>query len=377
MACFPVPENGDILEIMRSQPPITEDAIPDLLSNLGSPWARLRFELIPWESGHVGPRADYRVRLRWEDETYEFVAEFKSRSTPKAIDQALVQARRSSRATGLPPMIIVPYLDERRLDRLADEGASGIDLSGNGIVIVPGRLLLRRSGRPNRYPESQPTKHAYRGATSIVPRVFLCQPEFESVSAIKEAIERRGGAVAMSTVSKALARMVEDMLIERSASRIALMQSDALLDRLRDDFREPSERATVRVKIAGPMPPLFRRANEARARPLLVLTGATSQDRYSAGMRSDEPVAYCERLSEVRNRVGDQWTETERFADLTVVETSDRTPFFDARTDRDGLTYASPIQSYLELAAGDKRDQEMAGEIRKIIIRGVDEARRA
>ena len=362
---------------MRPKPPITEDAIPELLRDLGSPWeAQLDLELIPWESGNSGPRADYRVRLRWDDQTYDFVAEFKSRSTPMAIDQALSQAQRFSQSTGLQPMIIVPYLDERRLDRLADEGVSGIDLSGNGIAIAPGRLLLRRSGRPNRYPESRPTKYAYRGATSIVPRVFLCQPEFESVSAIHEAITERGGAVALSTVSKALARMVEDVLIERSDSRIALMQPDSLLDKLRDDFREPPQRAKVRVKIVDAVAALFKRANGDRKRPQLVLTGASSQDRYSAGMRSNELLAYCERLSELRKRAGDQWDETERFADLTVIETSDRTPFFDSRTDRGGLTYASPIQAYLELAAGDKRDQEMASETRRVILRAVDEARR-
>jgi len=363
---------------MRPQSLITKDAIPELIRDLGSPWGDLlNLELIPWKRGNGDPCPDYRVRLRWDDQAYDFVAEFKGRSTPMAIDQAISRAQRFSQSTGLPPMIIVPYLDERRLDRLADAGASGIDLSGNGIAIVPGRLLLRRSGRPNRYPESQPTRYAYRGATSIVPRVFLCQPEFENVNAIKEAIAERGGSVALSTVSKALARMVEDVLIERSDSRITLMQPDSLLDKLRDDYRAPSERVTIRVKVAGQMAGLFKRANGEHKRPHLVLTGASSQNRYAAGMRSDEVVAYCERISELRERVGDQWDETERFADLTIIETSDRTPFFDARTERGGLTYASPIQSYLELATGDKRDQEMAGEIRKAIIRDIDEARRA
>lgn len=363
---------------MPPQPSITEEAIPELLRDLGSPWGpQVELELSPWEMRDGGPSADYRVRLRWDDQAYEFVAECKSRSTPRIIDQAILQAKRFSQDTGLPPMIIVPYLDERRLDRLAGEEVSGIDLSGNGIVLVPGRLLLRRSGQPNRYPESQPTKYAYRGATSIVPRVFLCQPQFESVTAIKEAIAARGGDVALSTVSKALARMTEDVLIERSDSRILLVQPESLLDRLRDDFRTPSTRTTVRVKVRGPMAILFKQANENQKRPRLVLSGASSQDRYAAGMRSDELAAYCERLSDVRKRISDQWEESERFADLTVIETSDRTPFFDARRDKGGIAYASPVQAYLELAAGDKRDQEMASEIREVILRSVEEARRS
>jgi len=205
--------------------------------------------------------------------------------------------------------------------------------------------------------------------------MFLCRPEFESVGAIKEAIAGRGGSIALSTVSKALAKMAEDVLIERTGSRIVLVQPESLLDRLREDFRAPRARATVRVKVAGPMSGVFKRANEKRQRPRLVLSGTSSQDRYAAGLRSDELVAYCERFSELRERVGDRWEETERFADLTVVETGERTPFFDSRSDKRGLIHASPVQAYLELAAGDKRDQEMAGEIRTVILREVDEAR--
>ncbi len=362
---------------MRTQPSITVDAIPELLRDLRSPWGdQVELEFTPSTSAPGGPveAPDLRVRLRWDDQTYEFAAAAKSRSTPKAIDAALLQAERLSRSTGLPPMVIVPYLNERRLDRLADESVSGIDLSGNGIAIVPGRLLLRRSDRPNRWPESQPTKYAYRGATSIVPRAFLCRPEFGSVGAIKDAIAARGGSIALSTVSKALARMAEDVLVERSGARIRLLQPESLLDRLRDDFQTPATRAAIRVKVTEPMADLFKRANDQRQRPRLVLSGASSQDRYAAGLRLDDPVAYCDRISELRDRVGDRWEETERFADLTILETSERTPFFDARTDQTGLTYASPVQAYLELSGGDKRDREMAAEIRTLILREVENA---
>ena len=102
---------------------------------------------------------------------------------------------------------------------------------------------------------------------------------------------------------------------------------------------------------------------------LLVLTGTASQDHYAAGMRSDELTAYCGSLKDIRTRAGSLFQETERFADLTIIETSDRTPFFDARKNKAGMTYASPVQAYLELASGDKRDKEMANDIRTVILR--------
>lgn len=303
------------------------------------------------------------------NQDYEFVAEAKGRCAPSIFEGALQQAKRWSIAVGLPPMVVIPYLDDRRLDRLAEEGVSGLDLSGNGIVIVPGQLLLRRSGNRNRHPESQPMRFAYRGATSIVPRVFLCQRRFDSVNEIKQEIESRGGKVALSTVSKALARMADDVLIERTGQQIALLQPDALLEKLAENYRPPKRIEAARIKSSLSIQELFERANRKRRTPRLVLSGASSQDRYAAGLRTDEPVAYCDDLAAVRAAIGSAWRESERFADLTIVETDDRTPFFDSRPDPSGAILASPVQSYLELAAGDKRDREIAQSIRERILR--------
>jgi hypothetical protein len=50
----------------------------------------------------------------------------------------------------------------------------------------------------------------------------------------------------------------------------------------------------------------------------------------------------------------------------------DRTVFFDGRSE--GPTrWASPLQSYLELMKGDKRDKETALEVRKYILKGADQ----
>jgi len=367
-----MPENADILETMPPAKSISESAIPEILGRFGSPWGpETDLVIEPWARDGGGAQPDFRITVRWGDRAFEFAAEAKTRSTPRILEEAASRADQASDMTGLWPMVIVPYLSERSLDWLADRGVSGIDLSGNGLAMVPGVLYLRRSGRPNRFPESQPSKYAYRGATSIVPRVFLCRREFTSVSAIKDEIESRGGKVALSTVSKALARMVEDVLIRRTDSSIKLRQPEALLDKLRESFERLSLKRTATLKVGG-LDQFFRRVDGAESRPRLVLSGVSSQGRYASGLRSDQADAYCEDLSEVRKRAGDLWTETERFADLTIIETRDRTPFFDARRDPSGVVYASPVQAYLELAAGDKRDREMAESVRRSILDGID-----
>jgi len=349
------------------------------LKAAGSPWpSQVDLEIEPWTRrgassrstrGSSNEQPDFRVRLLWNGDRYEFIAEAKNRSTPSVIETAVQQAKRYAEQVGLPAMVIVPYLDDVRMDRLAEAGVSGLDLSGNGIVVVPGRLLLRRSGNSNRYPESQPMRFAYRGATSVVPRVFLCKPRYESVNSIKGEIEGRGGEVALSTVSKALARMVDDVLIDRAKELITLLQPDALLDKLSENFRPSKRLQTIKIKSGLLLPEIFNKANLDRSKPRLVLSGASSQDRYAAGLRSDEPLAYCDDLAAMRTAIGKAWQESERFADLTIIETDDRTPFFDARPDPSGMILASPVQAYLELAAGDKRDREMAQAIRQRILR--------
>ena len=54
--------------------------------------------------------------------------------------------------------------------------------------------------------------------------------------------------------------------------------------------------------------------------------------------------------------------ETERFANVQLEETQDDTAYFDIRREKKTLS-ASPIQTYLELMSGDKRDRETAEQV--------------
>ena len=62
-----------------------------------------------------------------------------------------------------------------------------------------------------------------------------------------------------------------------------------------------------------------------------------------------------------------------RFPNLEVIGTdNEEAVYFDSRLDEStGLRWASPVQSYLELMAGDKRDQETAAQVRAEILKGV------
>ena len=360
---------------MNTDAAISPTAIPELFAGLGSIFGRqITIELRPDGRCETPGRAsaDFAVSVAWGSERWEFAAEAKMRNTPRALEDALRQARRWAAETGRLPMVIVPYLGEKRIERLEEEGVSGLDLCGNGLIIVPGRVVLRRTGESNRYPESRPARFAYRGATSLVPRVFLRRAEYSSVGQIRDEIEAAGGRVVLSTVSKALTKMTDDLIVDRSEGRIVLVQADKLLDVLVESYASPKPERTSHLKMQLPLEEFFRRAENAIGpAPKLrtVLSGASAQDRYAGGLRADVPVVYTDDFNELKRRIGDAWTPVDRFATLTVVETRDPTPYFDARREENGTWIASPVQSYLELGAGDKRDAEMAQQVRARILR--------
>lgn len=341
--------------------------IPDLLREAPSPWGDAVVievvDLPAQSSGNRGP--DFSVDLTWDGQTHRFIVEAKSRSAPRVLSTAAERAREFAKTTGLLPMVVVPYLAERQARALIEQGVSCLDLSGNGVVVVPGKLLLCRTGRPNRYPESQPVRFAYRGSTSVVPRVFLLRPSYRSVKEIGDEIRARGVEVAPSTVSKALTRLEEDILVNRTDDRIALVQPDELLDRLARSYRQPRTMRTAELRTGLALWDVFRRCPEGLR---CVLTGASSMAAYAVGARGDISSVYCESISRLKQSLGDAWNETTRFADLRVLETRDKELYFDTRPSNEGVVVASPVQAYIELASGDKRDKQMAEQVRTKIL---------
>ena len=52
------------------------------------------------------------------------------------------------------------------------------------------------------------------------------------------------------------------------------------------------------------------------------------------------------------------------------MEADEEPLYFDARQDRESW-WASPVQSYLDLMAGDKRDREIAQQVKAAILGGL------
>lgn len=351
MARLPLPTEVDVLARVRR-------------GDLAFPPLEVSYESPPVNE------IDAAVRMSWGKKTVRFVAECKRQANERNVFEAAAQIRELARRAELQPLVVVPFLDEAALDRLESAGVSGIDLCGNGVVIVPGRWYLRRTGTPNPF-RAGGVKNIYRGASSIVARLFLARPEFDSVQAALDEITRRGGRVSLATVSKVSKRLADELIVERrlsSFTTMRLLQPDKLLDRLTANYTPPVVTTRVSGKLRGIDPAEFRTLAADWAKRTdsgLTLSGASSVAAYAVMARAGAEEFYCTDVQRLLRALGDRFQPTDRFATITLNETENEEVYFDRRAD---LT-ASPVQTFLELATGDKRDQETAEQVRTVILK--------
>lgn len=338
----------------------------------------LAIRLLRSESRVRGQRIDGIVEVTWGKRKATFAVELKSLSTPKTFQAAVSQLKVYSKASRELPMVILPYLGEAQLMELEQEGISGIDLCGNGVVTVPGGFSIFRSGQPNRFSTSAPIKNIYQKNSSMVGRLFLVRAQFEAVKEVVDEICQRSllvsrwqkSALTFATVSKALAGMQEDLIIGRSKGRIRLLQADKLLEKLSQNYVPPKARERLRFKVefsGTALLDFLMTQSEERNLPI-VATGTSSVGQYAVMQHGEMLSVYCPRWGAFVQQLPAH--PDDRFPNLELIETEDDRVYFDTRQEQ-GFRWASPVQVYLELMSGDKRDQETAIQVRDQILRDV------
>ncbi len=349
----------------RAEPPKERD-VPALLD--AARFLPLEVSLLGPEENALLPelrelRPSFVLAARWEGRQRLFAVEYKGSSTPKALEAAIQQARRYAQAGPYLPMVIVPYLSPKAMDRLSEERVSGIDLSGNELVIVPGEWLVRSTGAKNRFPAGASIKNVYRGASSLVARVLFARPAFSSVQQILDEIRSRRGKTTLPTVSKALRGLEEDLVVGRGAN-IQLLQPDRMLDLLRENYRDPVVRRRRRIRVSDRAGSLRKLAHNARESDAYVAGDLPS--RYVIFPTSEDMVRVYTSSIEAITR-GVELQETSRFPNVELIETDDQTVYFDP-DEEEGFPWLSALQTYLMLATGGKREQEAATQIRSDLV---------
>lgn len=348
-----------------------------LVRSINFPPLEINFgeEIQPFDS--KDDRADFIAEINWKDKSYKFIVEVKRQATPKIIEEVILRKQKAGFYEWLADspkrnknekynyLLVAPYLNEEKLQTLASAEISGIDLSGNGLIIVPDELFVYRFGEKNKFPSNAPIKNVYRGTSSIIPRVFFAQPEFQSVTEVLEEITTRSGKTTIATVSKVLKTLEEELLISRKDG-VRLMDGRSLLKNLRENFQRPAIEKKLVGKVDDLNNTLIQLSENSAENKILY---AIDKPRRYAVMGSDSSATrvYTENIS--RSLRESNFSETSRFPNLEIIQTSDPTVYFDRRYEMaTGAYYTSPLQVYLELANGGKREKETAEQIEEGLL---------
>ena len=311
------------------------------------------------EPDRKSQNVDATFQLVWKGQSIPFLAEVTSRSVPRLVRRAIFQHRDllQSHDESWHRVVIGPHLSDGIVGELQRAEVSGLDLNGNYLILTP-KLLAIRLDRPNQYPESRPIKNIYSNKSSLVGRFLLAEARtFQQVNEIYRGIRDREGDLSLSTVSKVLSRLDEELLIEKRRGKIRILQPEKLLDHLRDGYSPPDLIDTMNLKLP----------DNSREQILCEVfgddwmwSGESSAPNYTTTTPPTVDLAYTD-LSIPKAKLEE--FESRRFYNCTIARTHDSYVYFDRR-DR----WASPIETYLALSRLDKRERQVARTIRETTI---------
>lgn len=318
---------------------------------------------------------DAYIEVKWKRKSAKFAVECKALSTPKFFQNSINYLKSLPLPKNIFPMLFLPFLGEWQLIELEREEISGIDLCGNCVVIAPGTFSVFRSGGTNRFPSSATIKNIYRKNSSMVGRGFFVRSDFRTVQDIQAKINQRNllvnrwnkNPISLSTVSKVLKTMVEDLIVTRTDT-IRLLQPDKLLDKLSKNYNPPAIKERIRLKVPENNKSILKLLSEQsqQLEMPLIASGTSSVTRYTVMQRGDLLTVYCPKVEMLLKRL--PGSQSDRFPNLELLETEDEPIYFDAQQE-DGFWWASPLQVYMELMLGDKRDQETAEQLKGLILK--------
>jgi hypothetical protein len=304
------------------------------------------------------------LQAKIERENLIFKAEIITLCTPLKFKEAV--RRIQDKPKSEEHLLITTYLGPERLEELRQLKLCGIDMCGNGIIYLSNkRIYIDKTGKPNLYPESRKTKYTYQGTTSLVARTFLLKKSFTQVNEIKNFIENKGVEISLSTISKALSRLEQDIIIDRKNSKINLIQKDKLIENLTANFTSPLPTRNITCTLENSLNNLFINNSSQHN---IVLSGKSSISQYAIMGRDEINTIYVEDCEEFVASNKKHLQESTKFINLNIQEIKEPTPFYDIRR-INNIPYSSPIQSYLECAIGDKRERDTSEEIKELIFK--------
>ena len=361
---------------------LTGREIIQYLQNAADQYAPLRIGCLDQEvSLPEGYRVDAVIEFSIQNgPSFEAVVEIAPVAAPQNILKRALQLIDYSGKTkkrNRVPMVIAPYIGAKQAKILADRGISWMDLSGNMSIRVSNRIYIERTGKKNRFPDTAPIKKIFQGTSSLVSRALLLRPEgFSSLYEIADFINERNASITMSTVSKVLKSLEQELLITRSPSLISAIDREKLLERLTEGYINSAERKRRKA---------YKFATESSEKLVRDLYQRDQIDYLACGVYAaqikglavtDQTAIFVRDMEEVRKAARDNWvkiTPDAEFGDLSIMETNDPGVWFNASSRRYNVAAViDDMELYLEMMADTPRGPKIAKILRKRILERAD-----
>lgn len=320
---------------------------------------------------------DAVVELSYNNKTQSFITKICRDTSPKSIQSLITLLEQkyltilenknkacSKKGGELELLFVVPFLTETILTLVEQSKINVIDLCGN-YSIRTNSVLAIRTDQQNQYRDSKPIKSIFSGNSSLVPRLLIENNQiYSSVTDVYKALQNKGGLISLSTVSKVLSSLDDQLLIKKDKNEIKVIQPDKIILGLEQGYQKPTVTNEIRLKVnfdqLHPQIPLIKKLISGR----WVISGESSAYIYTATTIPNIHLAYVHDLiitDELKK------LEDDRFYNVILQETQTPYVFFNMLQEK-YLNYSSNIQSYLELNQGNKREREIALNIKESIL---------
>jgi len=310
--------------------------------------------------------------------SFKAVVEIKTVATPQNIlmgAQLLKAYVAGDKQADKIPLLVAPYIGTKQAKILADNGISWLDLSGNMSIRVSNRVYIERTGKPNRFPDTSPIKKIFQGTSSLVSRALLLKPEgFESLTKMTDFINRRNeNIIWLSTVSKVLKKLEEELLVNRSKSLITAADPEKLLERLAEGYKNSTERKrrnTYRFVIEG-----IEQLSDGMT--------ALCKDYLACGFYAaqikglaitERKTIFVKDIEQFRRKAEKKLvsvTPDSEFGNFIITETIDPCAWFNADY-KISVSVVDDIELYLEMSVDTPRGPKIAEQLKRRILRKDD-----
>ena len=360
---------------------LTEIQVRQSLTNMGERYAPLTINSLTERTSLLdGSKVDVFIDFSIQNgPSFKAVVEIKTVATPQNI---LMGARQlaayvaNDKEPDRVPLLVAPYIGAKQAKILEEKGISWLDLSGNMLIWVSNRVYIERTGKPNRFPDTAPIKKIFQGTSSLVSRALLLQPEgFSSLYDIVDFINNRNAKITLSTVSKVLKSLEEDLLINKGESLISVADPEKLLERLAQGYKNSTERKRrnsyrfVIENIQQLSPGLV-----VECKDYLVCGFYAAQIKGLAV--TDKMTIFVKDIEQFRRKAEEKWvsiTADEEFGNVIITETNDPGVWFNPDW-RLIDSVVDDIELYLEMIADTPRGPKIAEQLKRRILQkgGID-----